>query len=79
MSSAPAVTKSPAKSKKDKDKERREKAAPNVERLKTVVRRLPPNLPEEVFWNSVANWVTEDSVAWKTFCPGKLAKRYILS
>ncbi|KAI6104926.1 Smg-4/UPF3 family-domain-containing protein [Pisolithus croceorrhizus] len=46
-----------------------------TERLKTVVRRLPHNLPEEVFWQSVQAWVTEETATWKMFCPGKLKKR----
>jgi regulator of nonsense transcripts 3 len=46
-----------------------------LDRLKTVVRRLPPNLPEDVFWQSVQAWVTEESVSWKVFYPGKVGKR----
>ncbi|KAI6126621.1 Smg-4/UPF3 family-domain-containing protein [Pisolithus sp. B1] len=46
-----------------------------TERLKTVVRRLPHNLPEEVFWQSVQAWVTEETTTWKMFCPGKVKKR----
>lgn len=30
-------------------------------RLKTVIRRLPPNVPEAVFWKSVSPWVTRPS------------------
>ena len=41
-------------------------------RLKTVVRKLPPNLPEDIFWQSVAPWVDDDTCAWKTFDAGKL-------
>jgi len=66
---------------KDRDKEK-DKDGPGdtskeekLDRLKTVVRRLPPNLPEEVFWQSVQTWVTEESVTWKAFYPGKLGKR----
>lgn len=46
-----------------------------TERLKTVIRRLPPNLPEDVFWQSVQAWVTDETATWKVFCPGKLKKR----
>ncbi|KAI5994347.1 Smg-4/UPF3 family-domain-containing protein [Pisolithus albus] len=46
-----------------------------TERLKIIVRRLPHNLPEEVFWQSVQTWVTEETATWKMFCPGKLKKR----
>ncbi|KAF8513571.1 Smg-4/UPF3 family-domain-containing protein [Hysterangium stoloniferum] len=45
-------------------------------RLKTVVRRLPPNLPEAIFWQSVQPWVTEETVAWKVFYQGKLRKKF---
>jgi regulator of nonsense transcripts 3 len=46
-----------------------------AERLKTVVRRLPPNLPEQIFWQSVQTWVTDDSVLWKEYWPGKVKKK----
>jgi Smg-4/UPF3 family len=73
--------KSPQKTRKEKDKEREKERKlsqpePNSERLKTVIRRLPPNLPEEIFWQSVQSWVTEDTAVWKTYYPGKLRKRY---
>lgn len=74
-----AVPSSPAKSKskklKEKDKDHERKQLPG-ERLKIVVRRLPPNLPEDIFWQSVSSWVTDDTVAWKTYFPGKPKKRY---
>ncbi|KAF8452661.1 Smg-4/UPF3 family-domain-containing protein [Boletus edulis BED1] len=58
---------------KQKYKESRSQPTPTgAERLKTVVRRLPPNLPEEIFWQSVQAWVTEDTVTWKSYHPGKL-------
>ena len=41
---------------------------------KTVVRRLPPNLPEDVFWQSIQAWVTDVIVTWKVYHPGKLRK-----
>ncbi|KAG8886021.1 hypothetical protein FRB98_001497 [Tulasnella sp. 332] len=43
-------------------------------RLKVVVRSLPPNLPEAIFWQSVEPWVTEETTLWKSFCPGKFRK-----
>ncbi|THH31843.1 hypothetical protein EUX98_g2358 [Antrodiella citrinella] len=46
------------------------------ERLKTVVRRLPPNLPEQIFWNSVQDWVSEETVTWKVYHQGKFKKRF---
>ncbi|KAJ3812948.1 Smg-4/UPF3 family-domain-containing protein [Lentinula aff. lateritia] len=73
---------SPAKSKKDrvrgekgKDKERKDKIPQHEERLKTIVRKLPPNLPEEIFWQSVQTWVTDETVSWKIYYPGKFQRR----
>ncbi|KAG1886781.1 Smg-4/UPF3 family-domain-containing protein [Suillus subluteus] len=61
---------------KQKQKDPKPQAPANAtERLKTIVRRLPPNLPEEIFWQSVQTWVTDDSVTWKVFHAGKLRKR----
>jgi regulator of nonsense transcripts 3 len=75
---APPVVK-PTKSRKERDKERdkeRKTSLPQSnERLKTVIRRLPPNLPEDVFWKSVEAWVTDDTVLWKMYYPGKLRKK----
>jgi hypothetical protein len=34
-------------------------------RLKVVVRRCPPELPEELFWKTVEPWVNSDTVDWK--------------
>ena len=76
---APAVTTSEAKKKKKSRSEKRAAAAkanPH-ERTKTVVRRLPPNLPEEVFWQSVQQWVSDDTVVWKSFEQGKLRKKCV--
>ncbi|KAJ7367272.1 Smg-4/UPF3 family-domain-containing protein [Mycena albidolilacea] len=75
--SAPKVP--PIKPKKDRDREKKDKERlsqpPTTERLKTVVRRLPPNLPEDIFWQSVHSWVSDETVTWKAFYPGKLRKR----
>ncbi|KAG1778777.1 Smg-4/UPF3 family-domain-containing protein [Suillus placidus] len=61
---------------KQKQKDLKPQAPANAtERLKTVVRRLPPNLPEEIFWQSVQTWVTDDSITWKVYHAGKLRKR----
>ncbi|KAF5384129.1 hypothetical protein D9615_003352 [Tricholomella constricta] len=73
--SIPPPKPAPAKPKKDRKDKDKDKPPLGTERLKTVVRRLPPNLPEEIFWGSVDTWVSEDSVSWKTFYPGKLRKR----
>ena len=66
---------------KEKDKKPKSGGGPKsqAERLKTVVRRLPPNLPEEIFWQSVAQWVNEDTVTWKVYYPGKFKTRYVRS
>jgi regulator of nonsense transcripts 3 len=45
-------------------------------RLKLVIRRLPPNLPEELFWKAVAPWVTETTCTWKRFVKGRPAIKY---
>lgn len=78
---APPVTptKSKFKKSKEKEKERERKEKPQLpgERVKIVVRRLPPNLPEDIFWQSVSNWVTDEAVTWKAFFPGKPKKRYV--
>ncbi|KAF8186365.1 Smg-4/UPF3 family-domain-containing protein [Pholiota molesta] len=78
MSTAHTPTKAQkSRKEKDKDKENERKASlpQQNERLKTVVRRLPPNLPEDIFWQSVQPWVTEESALWKLYCPGKLRKK----
>jgi hypothetical protein len=58
-------------------KERPKHHAESPTRLKSVVRRLPPNLPEAVFWQSVEPWVSDTTVAWKVFYPGKFRKRCV--
>ncbi len=76
----------PAKNKgkeKEKEKEKRSRSSgggqkSQTERLKTVVRRLPPNLPEEIFWQSVATWVTDETVTWRTYYPGKFKTRCVI-
>ena len=71
------------KEKKSKSKEKKPKGSggggqkSQTERLKTIVRRLPPNLPEEVFWQSVAKWVSEETVTWKTYYQGKFKTRCV--
>ncbi|KAJ7132920.1 Smg-4/UPF3 family-domain-containing protein, partial [Mycena filopes] len=70
----------PTKPRKDRERDKKEKERlssqpPTTERLKTVVRRLPPNLPEDIFWQSVQSWVSDETVAWKIYYPGKLRKR----
>ncbi|KAF4603139.1 hypothetical protein EYR38_003544 [Pleurotus pulmonarius] len=73
------TSQSQAKSRRDREKERKDKtqvqASAPGDRLKTIVRRLPPNLPEDIFWQSVQAWVTEDTVSWKMYYLGKASKR----
>lgn len=63
-----------SKSRSDKRVAKSARLGGGVEKLKTVVRRLPPNLPEEVFWQSVNPWVTSETTSWKVFYPGKVRK-----
>ena len=63
---------------KDKDRERSSSTQPNsAERLKIVVRRLPANLPQDIFWQSVASWVNDETTTWRSYCPGKMRKKYV--
>jgi hypothetical protein len=73
MSTAPTPTSS--KQGKGKKEKRRSSQTQQNERLKIIVRRLPPNLPEDLFWQSVLPWVTEETTIWKIFYPGKLRKK----
>jgi len=66
---------SPKKPKSKSSKEKKPQGKSQNERLKIVVRRLPPHLPEEVFWQSVSEWVSEETVFWKSFHAGKVKKR----
>ena len=73
-----AATDSPKKSKSKPSKEKKSQGKSQNERLKVVVRRLPPNLPEEIFWQSVSDWVSDETVSWKSFHAGKVRKRWAL-
>ncbi|GHJ88207.1 hypothetical protein NliqN6_4609 [Naganishia liquefaciens] len=42
-------------------------------RLKLVIRRLPPTIPEDIFWRSVAPWVDEGKSTWRRWYQGKKA------
>ncbi|KAL1660096.1 Smg-4/UPF3 family-domain-containing protein [Schizophyllum commune] len=73
-----------AQEKADRDREKLERkkerakaaqAAAEKQKLKIVVRRLPPNLPEAIFWESVQAWVSEETVSWRTYWPGKIRSR----
>jgi regulator of nonsense transcripts 3 len=43
-----------------------------AQRIKAIVRKLPPNLPEELFWRSCELWVNDDTVKEKWFMKGAL-------
>ncbi|KAF9522235.1 Smg-4/UPF3 family-domain-containing protein [Crepidotus variabilis] len=58
-----------------KEKERRQSQLPTSDRLKVVIRRLPPNLPEEIFWQSVQAWISDETTNWKAYYLGKLRKK----
>ncbi|KAJ6452531.1 Smg-4/UPF3 family-domain-containing protein [Mycena vitilis] len=77
MSAPKAPPTKPTRKEREREKKDKERLSqpPNTERVKTVVRRLPPNLPEDVFWQSVQAWVSDETVTWKVFYPGKLRKR----
>ncbi|GFZ49618.1 hypothetical protein JCM24511_07019 [Saitozyma sp. JCM 24511] len=45
-------------------------------RLKLVIRRLPPALPEETFWKSVAPFVTDQTCQWKRYVKGRAADAF---
>ncbi|CAO3611712.1 unnamed protein product [Cunninghamella blakesleeana] len=63
--------------KKKKRRERKKKKSKKQKKLepktKVVVRRLPPNLPEDIFMNTVKQWITDDLVDYKIYIPGKLS------
>ncbi|KAK1228110.1 hypothetical protein PQX77_008881 [Marasmius sp. AFHP31] len=61
--------------KSKKDKKEKSQQQHGQERLKIVIRRLPPNLPEDVFWQSVQQWVSDDTVTWKSYHQGKFRSR----
>lgn len=66
------------------------KPSKTQQRLKVSVRRLPPDLPAEVFWRTAAPWVSREgqaegerqegaeTVAWAEYKAGKVRKRYVL-
>ncbi|CCG83911.1 protein of unknown function [Taphrina deformans PYCC 5710] len=49
----------------------RKDAAQSQLPLKVVVRRLPPNLPENIFHTSIASW--HKAIEWSDYVTGKLA------
>lgn len=66
------------KKQKEKAKKKAKKASrKNAPKTKVVVRRLPPNLPEDVFMNAVKRWTSDEVVDYKFYVPGKLSQRYL--
>lgn len=74
---SPKIKSNDAKSEKKKRIRKRSKRHARKPTLKTkvIVRRLPPNLPEEIFMNSVKPWISEDNVTYSLYVAGKLSKR----
>ncbi|KAI8388641.1 Smg-4/UPF3 family-domain-containing protein [Radiomyces spectabilis] len=63
------------KKKRDRQRKKAKRAnRKNVLKTKVVVRRLPPNLPEETFMNAVKAWTGDDVVDYKYYVPGKISK-----
>lgn len=67
-----------SRKKKEKKRPRKRSSKKTSPKTKVVVRRLPPNIPAEIFNNSVKNWVNDSTVDWQLFVPGKLSSRYVL-
>jgi regulator of nonsense transcripts 3 len=67
----------PSKAAKKREKKSGGGAPPAPRLLKVVVRRLPADLPADVFWASVARWAPPERVAWRAFYPGKARKRCV--
>jgi regulator of nonsense transcripts 3 len=78
-STSTSVSASAPSTKSKKREKKAQASAQPAERLKVIVRRLPADLPEEIFWRSVERWVSDDAVSWKMFYPGKARKRCVHS
>ncbi|KAK9670727.1 hypothetical protein K7432_017565, partial [Basidiobolus ranarum] len=63
------------KLKKPKRKPRTKKTNKRVEgpKTKVIIRRLPPNLPEELFFKSIQPYITEENILWRLYVPGKIS------
>lgn len=75
-SNAAAAVMDTAKKKSKRTNRTANTGGPIKDKVKAVIRRLPPNLPEDVFWQSVQPWVSDDAVLMKSFSPGKVRKAY---
>ena len=47
-------------------------------RTKLVVRRLPPALPEAIFWQATETWVNDRTCQWKRFVKGAPGDGYVM-
>lgn len=45
-------------------------------RLKLVIRRLPPTIPEDIFWKSISPWIDDGKSTWKKWYQGKKFDEY---
>lgn len=72
---SPVTATEQQKKKKEKKKPRKRGSKKNLPKTKVVVRRLPPNIPEDIFNKSVQQWINETTVDWQLFVPGKLSTR----
>ncbi|KAI9320117.1 Smg-4/UPF3 family-domain-containing protein [Dichotomocladium elegans] len=62
------------KEKKKKSRKKNSKRTRKTAKTKIIVRRLPPNLPEDVFMNAVKRWTSDDVVDYRFYVPGKLTQ-----
>lgn len=63
------------KKKRVKRKSNKNSRKPTL-KTKVIVRRLPPNLPEDIFMKSVSPWINENTVDYSIYIPGKLTRRF---
>jgi regulator of nonsense transcripts 3 len=45
-------------------------------RNKLVIRRLPPTLPEDIFWKSLDPWISDGKCQWKRYIQGRTGVGY---
>ncbi|PWN21359.1 hypothetical protein BCV69DRAFT_298378 [Microstroma glucosiphilum] len=69
-----SATAAPARNTKKNKKKKKEEGAEARVKLKVVVRRLPPHLPEEIFWRSVEPWTGKQTLEGKKPPVGQAAK-----
>ncbi|KAJ3213342.1 hypothetical protein HDU67_002972 [Dinochytrium kinnereticum] len=57
---------------KKTEKKSKQDASPPGPRLKAVIRKMPPNLPEAIFLKTISPW--QNAVEWTEFVPGRVSK-----